>query len=169
MSLDGYIADVEDTFSAFVSDPAYDQAPFFASVDTALMGRRTYEAMTRHGARSIPGMRSYVFSRTLHREDFPEVTIVAEDAATTVAALRAEQAGKDIWLSGGGLLFRSLAEAGVVDTVEVGISPLLLGQGVPLLPSVLPLPRAIRLDLTHHEVYPSGLVVLLYDVRRGIA
>ena len=67
---------------------------------------------------------------------------------------------------GGGMLFRSLLELGLVDTVEVGISPLLLGQGVPLAPTM---PRSVRLELTLCEPYPSGLVVLHYSVGRDAA
>jgi dihydrofolate reductase len=163
MSLDGYIGDPQDGTGWMIGDPAYDNRPFFAAIDTVLLGRRTYEVMLRHGARSYPGLRTYVFSRTLHPHDYPEVTMVSEDAATTVAALRAEE-GKDIWLCGGGELFRSLLEADLVDTVEVGLSPILLGQGRPFLP---PAARSARLQLTHHEAFPSGLVVLFYAVQRS--
>jgi dihydrofolate reductase len=91
------------------------------------------------------------------------VTIVSsEDAAATVAALRAEE-GKDIWLCGGGELCGSLLAAGLVDTVEMGVSPILLSQGVPL---VAPLPRPVRLELVEHQIYRSGMVVLTYAVRR---
>jgi dihydrofolate reductase len=160
MSLDAFIADPQDGTGWMISDPEYDSGDFFASIDTVLMGRRTFEVA---GKAAYPGLRTYVFSRTLRPEDHPGVTVVsAEEAAPTVAALRAEE-GKDIWLSGGGVLFGSLAAAGLVDTVEVGLSPILIGQGVPLASS---LPRAVRLELTEHKVYRSGMIVLFYDVRR---
>ncbi len=161
MSLDGYIAGPGDTLDWMISDPAYDQGAFFRGIDTVLMGRRSYEVALRHGGGSAPGMRSYVFSTTLAADEHPDVVVVsADDAAATVAALR-EEDGKDIWLAGGGVLFASLLEAGLVDTVEVGIMPALLGGGVPLLPS---LSRLARLELTHSEAFPSGLVVLHYAV-----
>lgn len=160
MSLDAFIADPQDGTGFLTTDPDYDSGPFFASIDTVLMGRKTFEVA---GKQSYPGLRTYVFSRTLRPEDFPGVTIVsAEDAASTVAALRAEE-GKDIWLCGGGELFGSLLEAGLVDTVEIGMCPVLLGQGVPL---VAPLPRPARLELVEHQVYRSGMIVLTYAVRR---
>ena len=162
MSLDAFIADPADGVGILVQEPTYDAQTFLATVDTALLGRRSFEVMLRHGSRSMPGMRNYVFSRTLRAPDYPEVTVVGDDAVATVAAPRAEE-GKDIWLVGGGVLFASLAEADLVDTVEVGVSPVLLGRGIPLVPT---LPRSLRLDLTHHEVYPSGLVILCYAVRR---
>ncbi len=68
----------------------------------------------------------------------------------------------DIWLFGGGLLFRNLLDAALVDTVEVAIVPVLLGNGIPLLP---PPARRATLSLTGHRVYKSGIVSLAYDVK----
>lgn len=162
MSLDAFIADPADGVHWMTGDPGYDSKPFFASIDAVLMGRRSYEVMLRHGARTYPGLHTYVFSRTLRPEDYPEVTILAHDGIATVAALR-QGTGKDIWLTGGGQLFRSLLEADLVDTVELGIGPILLGQGIPLLP---PCARSVRLTLTNHQAFPSGLLVLHYAVQR---
>ena len=89
-----------------------------------------------------------VFSRTLDPRDYPGVTIVSEDAGGAVARLR-EQPGKDIALFGGGGLFRSLLDAGQVDTVEVSLIPVLLGDGIPLLP---PPYNKVPLKLTSQKV-----------------
>jgi dihydrofolate reductase len=161
MSLDGFVADVHDGTGWMTGDPSYDSRPFFASIDTVLVGRRSYEVMLRHRVRSYPGLRTYVFSRTLKAADYPEVTMLA-DGVATVRELRSGS-GKDIWLSGGGELFRSLLAADLVDTVEVGVSPILLGQGRPLLPSP---GRTQKLQLTYEQSFPSGLLVLYYDVVR---
>jgi dihydrofolate reductase len=165
MSLDGFIADSRDGTSWMIGDPSYDSTPFFASIDTVLVGRRSYEAMLRHGTRSYPGLRTYVFSRTLRAKDYPEVTILGDNGVATVAELRAA-GGKDIWLCGGGDLFRSLLDASLVDSIELGVCPILLGQGRPFLPSPT---GSHPLRLTHQEAFPSGLLVLHYDVERGAA
>jgi dihydrofolate reductase len=166
MSLDGFIADGEGGTEWLVADPTYDPGPFFASIDTVLMGRVTYEKAVRQGMRAYPNLRNVVFSRSLPPGDYPEVTVIATDAAGTVAQIRREP-GKDIWLCGGGILFRSLLGAGLVDTVELGISPLLLGRaGIPMLPAASESSSPVRLELTRHEVLPSGLLVLEYVVRR---
>jgi dihydrofolate reductase len=162
MSLDGFIADVDDATAWMTADPGYDSRPFLDSVDTVLVGRRSYEVMLRHGVRAYPGLRTYVFSRTLKAAEYPEVDVVAENGATTVATLRAGS-GKDIWLCGGGELFRTLLEADLVDTVEVGVSPILLGRGRPLLPSPGPMRK---LELTDERAFPSGLLILHYAVVR---
>lgn len=162
-SLDGYIAGPGGEFDWIPQDPAVDFAALFARVDTVLLGRRTYEAVRQTGpAPWAKGTRVYLFSRTLRPEDAPGATLVSGDAAATVAALRAEPGDGEIWLFGGGELFRDLLAAGQVDAVEVTVVPILLGAGVPLLPTGAP--RA-ALALTHSQVYPSGMVALHYSVR----
>ena len=110
----------------------------------------------------MPGVKSYVFSRTLRQADCPGVT-VSDDPSRTVPALKAEP-GKDIWLFGGGGLFRSLLELGLVDTVEVAVIPVLLGGGLPLLPDTS---KRAELKLVEHHVYAkTGTVSLEYAVVR---
>ena len=159
-SLDGYIAGPEGEYDWIAMDPEIDFANHMAQFDTYLMGRRTYEAV----GSGMQGAQVWVFSRTLHAGDQPGVTVVADDVETRLRDLRASP-GKDIWLFGGGELFRSLLELDEVDTVEVAVMPVLLGDGIPLLPT----PAARRaLTLTGHRMYPkTGTVLLEYAVRRG--
>jgi dihydrofolate reductase len=159
ISLDGYIAGPKGEFDWIARDPDIDFHALFDEFDTALLGRRTYELTQSPGA--PPGMSVYVFSRTLRQRDHPEVTIVADKLEETLAALRAKS-GKDIWLFGGSSLFRSVLGAGLVDTVEVAVSPVLLGGGIPLLP---PPARQAKLKLTDHKVYKTGIVSLHYEVK----
>ena len=165
-SLDGYIAGPNGEADWIVMDPDIDFDAIFKQFDTLLIGGNTFRAMTggKKGSRMF-GMRTYVFSRTLKPDDHPEVIIVGEAAAAaTVNGLRAEE-GKDIWLFGGGLLFRSLLAASVVDSVEVAIIPVLLGQGIALFPA--PAPKA-PLKLVKHTLYPkTGTLNLEYAIDRS--
>jgi len=162
VSLDGYIAGPKGEADWIIMDPDIDFAALFKQFDTFLIGRRTFEPMARVKRGATPGVKSFVFSRTLRQEDYPGVTIISEGVEETVAALRAEPGKKDIWLFGGGSLFRSLLDAGLVDTVEVAIMPVLLGEGIPLLP---PPGTPTKLKLTGHKVYSkTGIVSLEYSV-----
>jgi dihydrofolate reductase len=157
-SLDGYIAGPDDEYDWIVADPDIDFQALYDEFDTLLMGRRTFEVA---GAELPPGMKTFVFSRFLRRVDHPGVTIVSEHVKETVDHLRA-QPGKDIWLFGGGELFRSLLELDCVDTVEPAVIPVVLGGGRPFLPG--PAIRR-RLTLTGSRVYEkSGIVLLKYTV-----
>jgi dihydrofolate reductase len=159
MSLDGYIAGPNGESDWILMDPDIDFSALTGSFDTILLGRKTYEAARKQGGGAgMPGMHPHVLSRTLRQPDCPEVT-VSDDARDTVAKLKAAP-GKDIWLFGGGSLFRSLLGMGLVDTVEVAVIPVLLGGGVRLLPD--PAERA-KLRLTKHRVYEkTGTVALEY-------
>jgi dihydrofolate reductase len=132
----------------------------FAQFDTFLLGRRTFEVLKRMGP-GIPLTRTFVFSRTLRQSDHPGVTIVSDRVEETVSALREETSNKDIWVFGGGGLFRTLLAAGLVDTVAVAVIPVLLGGGIPLLP---PPAQQVSLKLTGHKVYKTGIVSLEYAV-----
>lgn len=158
-SLDGFIADVDDRYDWIIEDPTINFKALFAEFDTALMGRRTFElVLSQDTGGVLPGLRTVVCSRTLQASDYPAVTVVNSDVAETVAQMKAE-AGKDIWLYGGGSLFRSLLDAGLVDMVEISIIPILLGHGVPLLVAG---GRSPQLTLAAHTVRSSGIVQLHY-------
>jgi len=162
MSLDGYIADPQGGYDWIVMDPEIDFDAMFKRYDTVLMGRKSYDAAKRSGY-GMPKPLTYVFSKTLQQADAPEVT-VSNDPQKTVTALK-QQKGKDIWLWGGGELFRSVLELGLVDQLEVAIIPVLLGDGLPLLPR--PATRA-KLKLTGQKLFKkTGTLMLNYDVKRA--
>src|SRR5688500_15477818 len=145
-------------------DPEIDFAALFAEFDTVVMGRKTFLATLQYGGNgAMPGLDVVVFSRTLRAVDYPAVSIVNTEPADSVRSLKAKE-GKDIWLYGGGELFRTLLDADLVDTVEPAIVPVLLGGGTPMLPS-----RSARAKLTleQHRLYAtSGIMLLRYRVTR---
>jgi len=161
MSLDGFIAGPKGESDWIVMDPDLDFNALFAAFDTILLGRKTYEATRgQGGGGEMPGVQSYVFSRTLHPEDCPGV-ILSDDPKAIITDLKSKP-GKDIWLFGGGALFRSLLELDLVDSVEVAIMPVLLGGGISLLP---PPASLVNLKLVNHQIYKkTGTVSLEYAV-----
>ena len=142
VSLDGYIAGPNGEADWIVIDPDTDFESVFNRFDTLVMGRKTFLAGLAPGGGGgggMPGVTEIVFSRTLRQSDYPTVQIDAGDPVEVVGRLKA-QPGKDIWLWGGGELFRTLFTAKLVDTVEAAIMPVVLGGGVPMFPP--PMPRA---------------------------
>jgi len=165
MSLDGFIAGPNGEYDWIVMDPAIDFAALFKEFDTAIMGRKTYEVVTAQGGQgAMPGLDVVVFSRTLPAATHPGVRIINDDPREVVAALKAKP-GRDIWLYGGGQLFRSLLDAGLVDTVEPAVIPVLLGAGIPLLPPG----GTTKLVLADQKTLPaSGIIALSYSVPGGV-
>ncbi len=161
VSLDGFIAGPNGEADWIVMDPSIDFAALFKEFDTVIMGRKTYQVMTAQGGHgAMPGLEVVVFSRSLPPARHRGVRIVNDDPGHVVAELKARP-GRDIWLFGGGVLFRSLLDAGMVDTVEVAVVPVLLGSGVPLLPPG----GTTKLVLADQRTLPaSGIVALSYSI-----
>ena len=163
-SLDGFIAAPDGAFDWIVQDPEIDFAELYAQFDTAVMGRKTFlTTLAQSGAAALPRLDVIVYSQTLRQADYPSVTVINSDPVEHVRSLKAAP-GKDIWLYGGGVLFRTFLEAGMVDTVEPAVVPVLLGDGVPMLP---PPYMQTTLSLTNHRLYRnSGIMLLEYAVIR---
>ena len=128
------LRDRKASTTGIVMDPAIDFAALYREFDTILIGRPTYETMTAQGGSgAMPGLDVMVLSTMLSPRALPGVRIVNRNPREAVAALK-QKDGRDIWLFGGGKLFRSVLDAALVDTVEIAVMPVLLGQGTPLLP-----------------------------------
>ena len=164
VSLDGFIAGPGGEYDWIVMDPSIDFGALFKQFDTLVMGRKTYEPLIAEGGTgAMPGVEIVVFSRTLPAATHKGVRISGDDPIAVVTALKAAK-GRDIWLFGGGQLFRTLLDAGLVDSVELAIMPVLIGQGIPLLPPG----DLTTLELVDHKILPdSGIAVLAYSVPGG--
>ncbi len=162
-SLDGYIAGPDGEYDWILVDPEIDFAAMYAGFSGLVMGRRSYDVYVATGGGVGPALPTYVYSRTLPEGERDGVTF-ARDAIGHVRALKAES-GKPLWLWGGGALFRDLAVAGLVDGIDVAIIPVVLGGGLPLMPT--PGPR-LTLTLRTHRLYrATGTLFAEYDVAGG--
>ena len=132
MTLDGFIADPDGGYDWIMMDEAIDFASIFREFDTFVMGRKTFEVTAKQPEwmAMFGDSEVIVFSKTLKAAPHPKVRVVNTPPEDTIRELKSKP-GKDIWLFGGGELFRSLVDAGLVDTVEVGIMPVLLQPGNP--------------------------------------
>jgi len=164
-SFDNYFARKDDAVDWLIwtDDVAPIMAEFWKSIDTIVMGRRTYEVALRMGAGggAYPGVKNYVFSRTIKQKPGSNVEIISEDAAEFVRKLKSQK-GKDICVMGGGLLAKSLLEANLIDEIGFNIHPVLLGSGIPLFHEMN---HQINLELIDFKAFKNGTLLVSYRVK----
>jgi len=162
-SADGYIAR-PDGDVAWLDRPRppgnYGMGDFYASIDTVVMGRKTYDLALQFGQTAYPGKKNVVFSRT-HRGSAGAVDFVSDDVGAFARRLRGGE-GKDVWLVGGAGLIASFLDEGQIDEFIVHVVPIFIGEGIPLLQ---PRHRSVPLALLASEPYPDGVVRLHYGLQ----
>lgn len=178
ISLDGYYCDAHGDMSFAHKPPDDTEWHEFVAGNAKgggmlLFGRTTYEMMaawwpTPMAARAMPdvaagmnAMPKIVFSRTLHSADWSNTSLVREDLVGTVRRMKSE-AGPDMAILGSGTIVRQLADAGLVDTFQVVVNPVVLGAGTSFLSG---LTRRVELVLTNTRAFKNGSVVLWYTPR----
>jgi len=166
-SADGYIARSDGDLEWLTSRPApkgfYGMNAFMKSIDTKVLGRKTYEASLRMGAKFDAHSRSIVFSRHPRPANAPSgVQFVNGAIGPFVSRLR-EQPGKDIWLMGGGDIIASFLDAHAIDEFVITVAPVFIGEGIPL---IARRHRHVPLDLQAMERFEDGVVQLHYRVQK---
>lgn len=166
-SLDNFIARKDDAVDWLLWSKEVNQImkEMWKTIDTVLMGRKTYEFAVRMGSSGgYSGVKTYVFSRTIKKRSSKKLAFVADDAAAFVRRLKEEEEGKDICVLGGGVLAKSLFEADLIDEIGFNIHPVLLGSGVPLFHEMS---RQIDLELKECRQLSQGCVLLTYKVKHA--
>jgi dihydrofolate reductase len=164
-SADGCIARPDGDLEWLTSRPApagfYGMDAFMRSVDTKILGRKTYEASRRLGAKFDSKDRTIVFSRHPAPQDAPSaVEFVREAIHPFIDRLRAKP-GKDIWLMGGGEIIACFLDERAIDEFVVSIVPVFIGEGIPL---IARRHRNVPLELLSVERYEDGLVQTRYRI-----
>ena len=165
-SADGYIARSDGDLEWLTSRPApkgfYGMNAFMKSVDTKVIGRKTYEVSLQLGAKFDTQSRNIVFSRQPSKADAPPgVEFVNDSIGPFVSRLR-DQPGKDIWLMGGGEIIASFLDAQAIDEFVISVVPVFIGEGIPLIGQRH---RHVPLELRSVEQFEDGLVQLHYCVQ----
>jgi dihydrofolate reductase len=166
MSADGFIGRLDGSVD-WLDRPRpkgnYGMAEFIRSIDTCIIGRKTYDFALSFGMKDPnPGKKSYVFSRKMKKAPSPKVSMVNEDVNTFVERLRGEK-GKSIWLMGGAKIFAAFLDAGQIDEFIIHVIPTMIGEGIPL---VAPRHRELPLKLLESRKFADGVVRLHYQVSR---
>src|SRR6267378_5214178 len=164
-SLDNYIAGKDGAIDWILGgeEAASGMAEFWKTIDTVVIGRKTYEPVLKSGTPfpTFPGIKNYVLSRTLKESPDKNIELIRKDAVEFIRKLKTE-AGKDIFIMGGGMLARPLFEANLIDEVGVNIHPVLLGSGIPLFHEMS---HQIDLELIKCETFKNGCVSVIYRVK----
>ncbi|MDQ4140198.1 MAG: dihydrofolate reductase family protein [Bacteroidota bacterium] len=161
-SLDGKIARKDDSIDWLPDinpEEDYGYQTFIAEVDTLVMGYKTYQICLKLGEWPYSRKKTFVFTRDGNKSHIPEVQLISQNPVDFVKEL-IQQPGKDIWLVGGGEINTLLHDAGLIDTYIIAFIPLILGEGIELLPQVR---KQQNLKLTQHQVYDNGVVMLYLD------
>jgi len=162
-SLDNFIArsDHGTDWLVWDNEVAAISAEYWKTIDTVVMGRKTYEVAVKLGTTSYPGAKNYVFSRTLEPKPGADVEIISEDPVAFMRRLK-QQPGKGICVLGGGELAHTLLQAGVIDQIGLNIQPVLLGSGIPLFHGM---EKQLDLELLESRQLKCGSVYVRYRVK----
>ena len=164
-SADGFIARPDGDLEWLTSRPApkgfYGMSAFVKSIDTKVLGRNSYEASLRLGAKFEPPTRYIVFSRQPRPADATlGVEFVSEAIGPFMSDLR-EQPGKDIWVMGGGDLIASFLDERAIDELVITVAPVFIGDGIPM---IARRHRQVPLDLLSVNRFENGVVQMHYRV-----
>lgn len=162
-TLDGFIAKENDdiSFLSVVESPGedYGYSDFIKTVDTVIMGRRTYDkVLTFGGEFPHPDKKYYVISHTKKGKD-NNVEFYNGNIGELIANIRKAE-GKNIFIDGGAQVVFELMKEKLIDKYIISIIPHLLGSGIKLFKSDC---TEQKLKLIRSITFPSGLVQLWYE------
>jgi dihydrofolate reductase len=164
-SADGFIARPDGDIEWLTERPApksfYGMSKFMNSIDTKLLGRKTYDVSVQMGAHFETKTRYYVFSRRSPSGQVPPgVEFISQAIGPFAKRLRSEK-GKDIWMMGGGEIIGSFLDEGAIDEFIISVVPLFIGEGIPL---ITPRHRQVPLRTLSAQRFSDGVVQLHYRV-----
>ena len=164
-SADGYIARLDGNLDWLTKRTApkgfYGMPQFMRSVDDKLLGRKTFDLSVELGAHFSAGDPHYVFSRQPAPAFVPPgVEFVSQSIGGFAKRLR-KQAGKNIWMMGGGELIASFLDEDLIDEFIITVVPVYIGEGIPL---IAPRPRHVPLKLLSAKSFPDGVVQVHYEI-----
>jgi len=165
-SVDGFIARPDGDISwldvVATDGEDYGYAAFYDTVDTIVLGRKTYDKVLSFGI-DFPhkNKTTYVITRTPKASE-GNIHFYTGDLTQLIQQLKASS-HKDVFIDGGADLVHSLLSAQLIDEITVSHIPVLLGAGILLFKEGFP---EQKLKLTGVKSFPSGLVQVVYDVLR---
>jgi len=166
-SADGFIARPDGDLDWLTSRRApkgfYGLPKFARSVDAKILGRKTFDRSVKMGARFSTDDMHYVFSRRPPASVPAGVQFVTQSISAFAERIRKE-AGKNVWMMGGGEIIGAFLDEGAIDEFIVTVIPMFMGEGIPLL---APRRRDVPLRLLSARPFSDGVVQLHYEVQQS--
>lgn len=159
-SLDGLIARSNGAVDWLFTDQDYGYRDFFASIDTVIMGRKTYTQILQWGDYPYQGKQGFVFTRSPSPTQDDNVEFVQENIEALMASLRS-RTGQNIWLVGGAELIALFRQQQWIDQLILSIHPLILETGIPLFLPVVG--QVQQLIFQQMQVFETGLIQTTYS------
>jgi len=164
-SLDGYIATKNENldFLSLVEQEGedYGYADFIKTVDTVIVGRKTYDKVLSMGF-DFPhaDKESYIITRT-PKPTIGNIQFYTENLEALILKLK-EKDGQNIFVDGGAEIVNLMMNDNLIDVFCVSIIPVLLGDGISLFQDNRP---ELQLKFVRSETFKSGLVQIWYQKR----
>jgi dihydrofolate reductase len=160
-SVDGFIAREDHTFDFLINEGEHldEFVRSLKNVDTAIMGRKTYEVGLKSGVidPSLP-MQQYVISSSLKETVDERIKIIPSNATAFIRTLKTNP-GKNILLSGGSILAASLLLEGLIDEIELRIHPVFIGSGIPIFEMA---EKMLPVQFVNQNRYSNGVIKTVY-------
>ena len=160
-SLDGYIAREDGTIDWLFTDGDYGYKQFYDSVDTLLLGRKTYDQVLEFTKSPFEKKRCFVFTRQSNITNDHNLQFVNDPIERVKQLIRSS--GKDMWLVGGSEIISVLLNADLINEIILSVHPIILGSGIPLFRSIQ---KLSCLRFLNSKTFESGLVQLHYELRQ---
>ncbi len=157
-SLDGFIAGKDGDIEWLFTDADYGYSEFYHSIDTVIMGRKTYDQALKFGEYPYADKKGFVFSRSVERQNSHDIEFISGNVPGFIKNLK-RQPGKGIWLVGGSEIITLLLNADLIDECILYVHPIILGEGTPLFQHIS---SSKRLSFVSSKDFQSGLIQLVY-------
>ena len=157
-SLDGYIARENGDIDWLPENTKSGYNDFIKSVDTVIMGKKTYDQVLTFGDYPYKDKKSYVFTRNKNHSKDENVEFVYDTEKLIKNII--SDSGKNIWLIGGSKIISTFVNLGFVDEIILSIIPVVLGKGIPLFKNI---EKEVKMELVKTTDYEK-LVELHYKI-----
>ena len=179
MSLDGFVAgpNGEMNWINLAPDMYKEIMDYMKNVDTAIYGKVVYYMMKNYWptlltkenideislnhAKWVEDVRKIVISKTINEELWNNTVQIKDNIKEEVMKIKNEE-GKEMMIFGSPSIVQEFIRLDLLDELRIFLNPVIIGKGVPMFKDV----DLTKLVLKDSDVYKSGVVKLIYEVKR---